>query len=125
MGRKLSGTCLFLVAHLPRGPAAAQTNVASTRMQNAKSCKEFVNNIYSLLPDCVVGCWRRKDGRTHPQTLRSRFRSRHTQQEPTRKELVREGRKKERRKKEKGLRIDKVRNISSFLSFLELDCIRV
>jgi hypothetical protein len=31
----------------------------------------------------------------------------------------------ERKKKEKGLTIDKVRNISSFLNFLELDCIRV
>jgi hypothetical protein len=35
------------------------------------------------------------------------------------------GGEKERKNKEKGLRIDKVRNISSFLSFLELDCIGV
>ncbi len=65
MGRESSGTCLFLVAHLPRGPAAALTNIASSRMQNVKSCKEFVNNTYLLLPDCVLGCWRRTDGRTH------------------------------------------------------------
>jgi hypothetical protein len=43
----------------------------------------------------------------------------------THKKRIGKGGEKERKKKEKGLRIDKVRNISSFLSFLELDCIRV
>jgi hypothetical protein len=43
----------------------------------------------------------------------------------THKKRIGTGGEKERKKKEKGLRIDKVRNISSFLSFLELDCIRV
>jgi len=43
----------------------------------------------------------------------------------THKKRIGTGGEKERKKKEKRLRIDKVRNISSFLRFLELDCIRV